>query len=217
MNNNNDFDNNNNNEIRVQDFTSFDDNESSIVEFIQEIRDITKNFQFSENLINDSARFGLILEQNSLENLVNVIFTTGDGNCFYRALSILYFGRQDKHQQFRIGIIFIVNKYIKYFSKFLKKSEQNRIYPNGINQFLNDHTKPNTEACEIIVQAAAIMCMRPVISYCLKDRSDDRLEVQLGGRFEYSPNKEIKKKVNHSCLYLIQDTTLLFYLIAMKV
>jgi len=133
---------------------------NNIIKFINLIRNIKNNFirieQSIDNLYDDIIRI------NNIENILIAVHTIGDGNCGYRALSNVLFGHQNNYKAIRICICFILIEYREYFSLiFITQNES----INCIEKYVLKHSRDTEWANDFIMQAAAILINRPVISF----------------------------------------------------
>lgn len=76
---------------------------------------------YKETLLVDNEFDGLITAGSEFSNL-KAIVTTGNGNCFYNAVSICLFGNEDNNLCLRLLVLFIFLENEKYFRDLIKFS-----------------------------------------------------------------------------------------------
>ena len=122
--------------IQTESFNNFDnlkqilyDNAGHIIKYINVLRNIIKNCVFSGQVIDNN--YYDIINLNAINDILIAVFTNGDGNCCYRALSNVIYGTQYAYKALRICICFILIEYHEYFGfleRRFKKTLKNLCY-----------------------------------------------------------------------------------------
>ncbi len=103
-----------------------------------------------------NTSFDLILGINKIKNLLFPIKTVGDGNCFYRAISLLFF-RSEEH--------FILIKVITLYYLIQEKAYFNSGFSSSYTQMILNAKKKNFYATQHEILAFNLAMERPIIVF----------------------------------------------------
>ena len=103
-----------------------------------------------------NVSFDTILDINKIQNLLFPIKTDGDGNCFYRAISLLFF-RSEEH--------FILIKVITLYYLIQEKAYFNSGFNSSYTQIILNAKKKNCYATQHEILAFNLAMERPIIIY----------------------------------------------------
>ncbi len=105
--------------------TVFSRNEDTLNTFILELKDIKKLTLFDKDFRIDQNLQTILNSFNSAGTMyINAIAVKGDGNCFYRAISVLFYGKEDYFCIIKIASMFIMYKYKDFFEYFHKTNQK---------------------------------------------------------------------------------------------
>lgn len=93
-----------------------------------------------------------------VERFYEPVLTTGDGNCFYNAVSIVLCGNENYSKLLRLANEYILSLYDAYFRDVCVKTCTSYSY----EQLIERTSKNRTWANEINVLAMAIVLDRPI-------------------------------------------------------
>jgi len=140
----------------------FLNNSVTIINMINTFREIKDSNMY--NYQTTTSLYTNILEINMIDKIKIPIFTIGDGNCFYRAISIIIFGNQDYFKIVKICVIFILIDYFDYFEILFRDFKMNIRLTN----YIVKHSKNHVWTDDYITQATAILCNRSICVFALR-------------------------------------------------
>jgi hypothetical protein len=142
----------------------FSNNSVIIIKMINKFRKIKDSNMY--NYQKTTSLYTNILEINKIDKIKIPIYTIGDGNCFYRAISNILFGNQDYFKIVKICVIFILIDYFDYFEILFRDFKMNI----GISNYILKHSKNHVWTDDFITQATAILCKRSICVFALRQR-----------------------------------------------
>jgi hypothetical protein len=142
----------------------FSNNSVIIIKMINKFRKIKDSNMY--NYQKTTSLYTNILEINKIDKIKIPIYTIGDGNCFYRAISNILFGNQDNFKIVKICVIFILIDYFDYFEILFRDFKMNI----GISNYILKHSKNHVWTDDFITQATAILCKRSICVFALRQR-----------------------------------------------
>lgn len=149
---------------------------------IKKIRKVKKYTLYKNQRIDQ--RYENILSVHDMLNF-NAIYTLGDGNCFYRALSHLLYDNQEKFFIFKMLNIFMLLEYREFFKEYIE------LY-NGLenfNEFVVKTSIKNSWANQYNIIAASILLNRGIflfsehkniLKYNLTNNDENPIVICLG-------------------------------------
>jgi hypothetical protein len=167
------------------------------------IRTITQNFFYSNQTV--ETRFDEIIELNNLSCLVpNTLVpvrVSGDGNCLYRAFSVLLFGDEQYHHTLRFLVVSVLIENKKYFESLLGIKDELNTFVQPFRKLVVDVSSDANYGAELEQLAFSIICERPLICY------------SLAHPLEFYAHPEVKNKTpmylafkcDHFMLFLIRS------------
>ena len=98
-----------------------------------------------------------------IDNSLNYapVLTTGDGNCFYNAISIILFGHEGHSSRLRITNAYVLSLYEQWFTFILIRSGSNIT----IKQLVEQTCKDKVWANEYNILAMSIVLKKPICIY----------------------------------------------------
>ena len=146
-------------------------------EIIKKLRKVKGYSSYNRHKID--KRYQQILDIHNLTNF-KAIFTTGDGNCFYRALSQLLFNSEDKFFILKILGIFIIFEYQEFFTEYIRQFQ----LADKFKEFIKQTSKRNSWAKQFNITATSIMLNRTILVFSEHNNVGNILKYNLNGSDE---------------------------------
>ena len=105
--------------------------------------------------------FSLCIQNTELFGNFIAISTDADGNCLYKAISLLIYGNQDCYIQIKLSVLFILIEYEEYFRNILKVTSPEYSF----EKLIEDVSQTNSWGNEYTQLAISIVFNRPLNIY----------------------------------------------------
>ncbi|CAF0853848.1 unnamed protein product, partial [Brachionus calyciflorus] len=135
------------------------ENRNKFLNLVENLRCIKTSVLFSNQDIEHSEHFLLILRQINLRNHL-IIKSKLDGNCFYNAISTCLFGNEEYFLLIKLGAIFIMLENERLFRIIILDHN----YDESFEKIVCDSFSENSWAMMLNFYAASILINRPIIS-----------------------------------------------------
>ena len=180
-------------------------NRNVILNLVKLIRQKSTTYYNGDEI---DANFEMLTEQHEITDKLFPIKTKGDGNCFFYSISKVLFGSDIQYKNIRLGVIFVLLEYEKYFKRVIKVS----FGSDEFSKIVQSVAKDKNWANEYMLLATAIVLNRPLIcltiekkcvfshEYCVnkKQKNNQQIHVALKN-FHFVPllpKKELKVHIS---------------------
>ena len=147
---------------------------SNLNDLISVYRKKDKNVIFNPTIHQIATRYQDFLK-NGQQDSYEPVLTTGDGNCFYNAISLQLFGHENHSKRLRLVNVYILCQYQLLFKEICTKTA------NDYDDLVKKTSKDKTWANELNILAMAIVLDRPIAvwSHFLEKSNNTRVTYTL--------------------------------------